>query len=492
MLLASGSSPNPGSLRLALFVAAGMISNCAPASAETLRQALSSAYRYNPILESGRAEVRAIDENVSIAHGHFRPTVAASGTLSWEHTIIKGDGTTAAIDPTGNLTTGGANRQATYGVTIDQPIFNGFQSINRLRAEEAGVRGAREGLRGNESNILLRAVSAYVSVLSSLELVKAQEQNLARLDKEVRIAKERVALTELTNTDLSQAQLRRSVTVSAVASARDGLKAARAAYLNVVGHEPNDLRDPNLPGNLPKSLAEAQAIAAQENPFVIATLYSEESARHSVEMVRGQLLPQLSLNASWGDEYNTNGVSFQRDALVQARLSVPLYEGGRTQAAVRQAKQIHLARIQSIETARASVQQAVAISWSQLDTARTRVNLGAAQIRAAEVALEGVRKEEAIGQRTLLDVLNAEQAVLDSRVAAINARRDLVVASYDLLARIGRLDAEHLALDTLIYDPTIHYEEVRRKWFGISITHADGREERLLARDTSNGQSSLK
>lgn len=493
MLLRTSRHTTLGTHKLRLLLAACSAFYCAPSSAETLREALSSAYRYNPTLESGRAEVRAVDENVSIAHGRFRPTIAAAGSLEWENTIIGGGGTgTVVVGPSGNLTEGGVNRKAAYGVGISQPIFTGFQNTNQLRVAEAGVRGAREQLRDTESNILLRAVGAYVSVLSSLEVLKAQEQNLSRMEREVRIAKERVKLTELTNTDLSQAELNRANAVTAVATARANLKAARAFYLNVIGHEPNNLRDPNLPARLPKSLAEAQAVAAQENPVIIAALYNEEAARHTVEQIRGQLLPQVDVAASWSDEYNSNEVPFKRDFLVAGRLTVPLYEGGQVHAAVRQAKQIHLARIQSIETARSLVQQLVSTAWSQLEAARTRVDLGVAQIRASEVALEGVRKEEGIGQRTLLDVLNAEQGVVDSRVAVINARRDLVVASYELLAQVGRLDAEHLALDTLVYDPSIHYEEVRRKWFGLNITHADGREEHLVVRDTADARKPMK
>ena len=210
-------------------------------------------------------------------------------------------------------------------------------------------------------------------------------------------------------------------------------------------------------------------------------------ARHTVERIRGQLLPQVTLEASVSDEYNTNGVSFQRDTLVLGRVTAPLYEGGEVHASVRQAKQLHLSRLQTIEASRLLVQRSVATAWSLLEAARSRVDLGTTQIRASEIALKGVRKEEEIGQRSLLDILNAEQDVVDARVALISARRELIVASYEVLAQIGRLSAQELSLPTMTYDPTVHYEEVRRKWFGLDITEADGSHQHIVVEDRSGG-----
>lgn len=468
----------------------GLLIGCAPAHAEDLKDALTAAYQASPTLEGQRARVRAVDENVSIANSGYRPRVTAGGSLTWEHTIIGGGGDTG-VTPTGTLTTGGTNRQAAYGVTVNQPLFTGLQVTSQARVAEADVRAAREALRDTERTVLLRAVAAFAGAVASRSTVQIQEQNLERMTKQVRVVKERVALTELTNTDLSQAELRRDTAKSLVADARAALKTARAAYLEVIGHEPGKLSEPGLPGGLPKSLNEALAIAGQENPLIISALYGEEAARHTVDRIRGQLLPQLSITASWGDQYNTNAVPYQNTAVVQGNLTVPLYEGGQVQAEVRQAKQIHLSQIQAIEAVRSFVQRTVTASWSQLEAVRTRVSLGQSQIRNAQVALDGVLKEETIGQRTILDVLNAEQDLLTAKVAMIDSKRDLVVASYDLLAQIGRLESERLGLTTLVYDPVIHYEEVRRKWFGISITYADGHSEDYHARDRDE-RTSLK
>lgn len=460
------------------------------ATAESLKEAMASAYRNNPTLEATRSDVRAIDENVSFAHGSFRPKIGASGNLNWSNTKVSG-GTASVVGPTGNLTQGGTSREASYGVSVTQPIFTGFQLTNQLRIAEAGVRAARAQLSNSERSVLSQTVAAYVSVLSATEALRAGEKNLKQLDMVVRVAKERVALTELTQTDLSQAELARSVATSQIAAARAELQTARVTYVSTVGSEPGRLQDPPLPGGMPKSLTEALTIAEQENPLIIIALYQEEAARHGVELARGQLLPQISVDASWQDSYDGTGI-MQRDTSVSGRLTIPLYAGGQISSSVRQAKQMHIGRLQTIEAVRNGVRQAVVTAWAQLEAARTRIKLSTERIRAAEVALAGVRQEEGIGQRTLFDVLVAEQAILDARLASIEARRAFVAAHYEVLSQIGRLNAEHLSLDSLVYDPTVHYHEVRRKWYGLSITHSDGRHERFDARDSEEDRNSLK
>jgi len=463
-----------------LIVILGLLWPNGSATAETLAEAMAAAYLYNPVLEAGRSDVRAIDENVSMAHGAFRPSVSATGDLSWEDVKTDGGEGQPVVGPGGTLTESGINRSASYEVSVTQPVFTGLQNINRLRAAEAGVRGARELLRDTERNVLLQTVTAYAAVIGAQEVLKAQEHNLDRLNSEVRIAKERVELTELTNTDLSQAELRRASASSNVANARAGLIAARASYLNVVGHEASHLLQPQLPPSLPRSLPEAQSIALEENPLIVGALYSEQAARYAVDQIRGQLLPQLSVEASYGETFNSNS-SDQSNTLVAGRLTVPIYEGGQVHAAVRQAKHMHLSRIQTIEAVRSLVQQAVSTSWAQYQAAKTRVDLGQQRVRTSVTVLDGVRREEGIGQRDLLDVLNAEQDVVDARVELIAAQQDLTVAAFRVIGDVGRLSAEQLQLGTLAYDPTVHYEEVRRKWFGLDITYSNGSSEHVEA-----------
>lgn len=458
--------------------AALMVESTLPARSESLKEALTSAYRTNPALEAERSRLRAIDESVSIANSGYRPRIGTSGSLSWEKTVTDPPtATSVTVGPTGNiLTEDGLNRHARYGFYASQPLFTGFQVTNQVKIAEANVRSGREVLRGAESNIFTQVVSAYVNVIASRKILGLLEQNTSLMQKHVRSARERLAFNELTNTDVAQAQLRLATAQSAVATGRSEVVTARAAYTTFVGHEPRDLTEPSFPRAIPKSLSEALAIAARENPQIIAAIHREGAARHAVELARGRLLPQVSLVAGWGEDNNHDRGSQTRSTIVEGRVSMPLYEGGEIHAQVRQAKQIHLSQLQSIDAIRADVQQNVTAAWAQYEAARARVDLARQQIRTSQAALDGVRREEGIGQRTLLDVLNAQQDSIDAQVSMVSVRRGELISAYILMAQIGRLDAALLGMDP-IYDPSIHFDEVHRKWFGLTISYPDGRRE---------------
>lgn len=459
----------------------------APTHAETLDQALAAAYRYNPVIDTQRARLRATDEGVAIANAGFRPKVTASSDMSSEYTGSSastggGTGTNLVLTPNGTVSSGGSNRSAGYRVGVEQPIFTGWQLTSQVKVAEAAVRAGRELLRDTERTVFLQVVGAYADVIASIESLRLQERNLELLNREVKSTKERLAFNELTNTDVAQTEARRARTLAAIALARGSLNAARANYLQVVGNEPSNLSDPGIPfKGMPNSLADAISIATHSNPTVVNALYLEEAARHQVDQVRGQLLPQISLDASWGEKYNTQDTSYERSGVVGGRLTMPLYEGGQIHAQVRQAKEIHLSFIQGIEVARTQVRQSVMAAWARMEAARGQAGHIIEQIKQNQAALEGVRKEEGIGQRTYLDVLNAEQTLLDSQTELVTSRHNLLIASYAVLAQVGRLDAENLKLASVVYDPTVHYEEVRNKWFGLNITHEDGRREYLDA-----------
>jgi outer membrane protein len=458
----------------------GVVMCATPASAETLKQALDAAYRNNPNLDAERSRLRATDESVAIANSGYRPRISANGAINWTNTELSNDTpgvTPQIVGPTGNITAGGINRTAAYGVSVTQPIFNGFQTTNQVRIAKTGVLIGREALRDVERSVLVQAVAAYTDVIATKKVVRLQDQNLALMLKEQTVAKERLAFNELTNTDVAQSKARLANASVLVAAARADVKSALGAYRAVIGHEPGQLVDPPAPRNLPKSLAESLAIADQENPLVVSALHAEESARLSVELIRGRLLPSVSLGANWGEEHNSQGVSNRRTTSVEGRVSAPLYEGGEVHAQVRQAKELHLSQIQMIKAVRSNVGQLVTTAWSQLEATRQRLELNKELIKASRASLDGVRREEKIGQRTLLDVLNAEQELREAQVGAVFGERNYLIASYALLSQIGRLEATLLALGDTVYDPSIHYDEVHRKWFGLTITHSDGHRE---------------
>lgn len=458
---------------LALALALGV----SPVGAESLREAMRSAYLSNPRLDAERARLRATDEEVPRALSGYRPTVSGLAEVGRQR---------VASDPV----TPGAGTTSPWGyeVALRQPIFNGFRTTNAVHEAEATVRAGREDLRLVESQTLLDAVIAYLDVVRDTALLRLREQNVAVLTRELEAAEARRQVREVTRTDVAQTRARRARAVSAADVARADLKVSRATFERVVGHPAERLYEPPLRNpHLPRTITEALAIAEQESPNVASALYREAAARYSVERIRGELLPEVTLEASYQHRSEVSRLIDEQDtASVSGRVSVPFYQGGEVSARVRQAKHTHVSRLQEIEQARTETQANVTAAWSRLMAARAQLKSDEVQVEASRTALEGVREEEKVGQRTLLDVLNAEQELLDAQVALVATRRDLVVAGYALLAAMGRLLAEPMGLTHEIYDAQAHYDEVRHRWFGLSITHAGGRKEMVQARDADD------
>ena len=335
-----------------------------------------------------------------------------------------------------------------------------------------------------ERQVLLEAATAYMDVVRDQAIVRLQENNVNVLSRELKATQDRFAVGEVTRTDVSQAIARRSGSVSALDLARANLKTSRANYERITGNPPSSLSDPNVPERLlPKSLEEATSIGQRENALLVAALYREQGARYTVDRIRGELLPSVQLEASYAERWDPSRTTEESEAgTVATRMTVPIYEGGEVYARVRQAKHTHVSRLQEIEQVRTEVRQGVIAAWSQLQAARAQLISDKTQVDANQTALSGVREEEKVGQRTLLDVLNAELELLNSQVNLVTTRRNLVVSSYTVLASVGRLDALNLGVANTIYDAEAHYEEVRRKWWGVAITHENGAREEIDAR----------
>jgi len=457
----------------ALFVPAALVAP-SQAQSETLRSALASAYKYNPRIDAERARLRATDEGAAQARSGYRPTISGTADVSAQDSNIEGGGLFTSLR-------GGRTNSRGYGIQLQQNIFTGFQTTNAVREAEANIRAAREQLREVERGVLLEAVTAYMDVIRDQAVVRLQENNVRVLSRELRATQDRFDVGEVTRTDVAQAQARRAGALSALDFAKANLKTSRANYLRVVGTPANNLVEPSLPSKyLPKSLESALANALNDSPTLIRALYTEQAARIAVDRIRGQLLPQATLEAAYTDQYNSgDGATSDRTETtsVVGRLTMPFYQGGRVHSEVRQAKQNHIATLQEIEDARTLVRRDVTQAWSQLTGSQAQLESDRVQVRANQTALTGVREEERVGQRTLLDVLNAEQELLNSQVQEATTKRDVIVNSYAVLSAVGRLDSATLGLTSYVYDPDVHYHEVRRKWWGIRITHRDGREE---------------
>ncbi len=453
-----------------------------PAQAETLRQALTAAYQTNPQLDAERARLRATDEDVSRAESGYRPTVDGSADIGRLETKSQPTSfTSGKSDPWG------------YSISVRQSVFSGFRTSNEVSEAEATVKAGRENLRQVESTVLLDAVGSYTDVVRDMAIVRIRESNVEVLSRELEAAETRRSVKEVTKTDVAQARARRARAVSAADLAKANLKVSRANYERVIGHAPSGVGSPPLKlKQLPRSIEDAWQTAEHQSPNVNSALFREEAARFAVDKVRGELLPEVNLEASYAHRENPSAAFDEQEAAsITGRVSIPLYDGGEIRARVRQAKHTHVSRIQEIEQARSETQANVTAAWSRLMASRAQLKSDTVQVDANRLALEGVREEEKVGQRTLLDVLNAEQEFLDAQIELVTTRRELVVASYQLLSSMGTLNAEALELGLDIYDPEAHFEEARQNWFGIDITHADGRREAYNAADPDDNAGEI-
>jgi outer membrane protein len=450
----------------------------APARAESLEAALVEAYMNNPSLNSQRAAVRATDENVPQALSGYRPriSIVATAAENSQSTVSK-----ALPVPPGQPATystlSGYNSPASVGATITQTLFNGFQTANRTRQAESQVLAARETLRNTEQTVLLNAVTAYMNLLRDGAILDLQRRNVEVLQEQLRQTRDRFNVGEVTRTDVAQAESRLAAGRSQVLIAEANYKASVATYRQVIGSEPGRLTPASPVDRFsPHNLASAIAVASTNNPAVTLAQFNVDAAALAVKVAEGALYPTFSVQGSftknWG---STQALTIMENynATVLGTLSVPIYQGGAEYSLIRQAKETLGQRRLDLDVARDQVRQAVVQSWGQLEAAKANIEATQAQVQAAEIALNGVREEARVGQRTTLDVLNAQQELVNARVALVTAQRDRVVASYTLLAAVGRLSPQVLGLRVPTYDARVHYHQVRDSWAGVRTP--DGR-----------------
>ncbi len=430
-------------------------------SAQTLEQALVNAYFANPTINAQRAATRVVDEQVPQALAGYRPQIFGNAQADIDRTRTQ--------SPAG--TTNNRNYPRGYGVTAQQNLFNGFQTGNLVRSAESQVRAARETLRNTEQNVLLDAVTAYMNVIRDAAIVQLQQQNVQALNEQLRATNDRFQVGELTRTDVAQAQARLRASESALSAAQANLNASRANYRRAIGTEAGKLRAPNPYEKLRlASLDAAIAEAFGKHPAIMAARHGVDTAQLQVKVAEGSLLPQLNLEAGvqrFSDP--SPGIYNNFDMSAGLRLTVPIYQGGAEYSRVRQAKELTGQRQLESDVVRDQVRAAVIQSWGLVSASRFQVEAAQSQVAAAQIALNGVREEYRVGQRTTLDVLNAQAELVNARVALVIAQRDRVVASYSLLSSIGRLTIAQLGLAKVeqTYRPEKHYEQVRDNWFGL-------------------------
>ncbi len=448
---------------------------CRPASAETLAQALADAYIINPVLNAERARLRAIDEQVALAKSGMRPFVGGTA----DYAYVNQNSTRARTPSTGNqavdlgiagLTQGGGTTHPHgYAVQLSQPVFEGFQNINAVRQAKSTVQAAREALRAVEQTVLLDAVTAYVNVVRDQAVVRLRENDVKVLSEQLKATQDRFNVGEVTRTDVAQAEARRSEALATLAAAQANLKTSRAAYQQVIGHPPGNLvTPPSIRHLLPTTLNAAMTLGDGENPIILASVYDEEASTYAVEQIMGELLPNVALEAQYEKRFDQSAsIREMETTTVQGRVNVPFYQGGSVAARVRQAKETNNQLKKQVEDARLRVHADVIANWGILQSSGPAITSAQAAVSANKIALNGVREEEKVGQRTTLDVLDATRELLNSQIGLVSALRDRVVAEYSLYAAIGRMDAQTLGLSVPYYDPIEHYDIIKNKWFGL-------------------------
>jgi TolC family type I secretion outer membrane protein len=434
-----------------------MASTAWPVAAETLGDALSTAYTTNPNLDAQRASLRATDELVPQALSGWRPTVQVTGQAGYERSDsnrLSGLGV-QELNP------------RSVALQASQPLFRGFRTLNGTSQAENTVLAARAQLASTEQSVLLSAVQAYMDVIRDQAVLELNQNNVEVLRRQLEASNDRFRVGEITRTDVAQSEAAVSGAISGRTQSEATLTSSRAAYQRVVGRMPEKLEPPPPLPPLPATEEEARAIALAENPDLAATRLAELAAADSVKVAKGALLPNASLVGSLTQAYDTTleGDNLN-SASVVAQVQVPLYQSGAEYSQIRQAQESHSQRRIEIASAERAVIEGVTNAWEQLRSARAVITSSREQVRANEIALDGVRQEAAVGSRTTLDVLDAEQTLLNSRVTLVRAQREEYVAGFQLLSAIGRLDARNLKLNVPVYDPTENYKDVREEWIG--------------------------
>jgi outer membrane protein len=445
-----------------------------PALADTIEAALVRAYQNNPQLNAQRAQVRSIDENVPQALSGYRPRVAVTASAGYQYTDTN---TTAGGSPTAIVRTEihGANAPRSAGVTVSQTLFNGQQTANRTRAAESQVSGSREALRVLEQTVLLSAATIYMDYLRDSAIVEVQKSNVRVLEQTLKQTRDRFNVGEVTRTDVAQSEAQLAAGKTQLLTAEANLVTTRANFRRIIGNEPVALA-PGSPVDrfLPPTLPSSVELSLIENPNVTASMFGIDVNYLQVKINEGALLPTVTFQASVQQSYEQTQTIFRSfGASAIAQLSVPVYQGGAEYSLIRQSKETLAQQRLVLEQTRDQTRANTVTAWGQLVAGKAQVASAQAQVTASEIALNGVREEAKAGQRTTLDVLNAQQALVNARVALVTAQHDRVVASYAVLNSVGRLSPIVLNLATTVYDPSVHYYQVRDSWYGVRTP--DGR-----------------
>ncbi|MFQ5533766.1 MAG: TolC family outer membrane protein [Sphingomonadales bacterium] len=471
-------------LLLATSAVSAVISTAAmPVAAETLTDSLVMAYETNPDLQAQRAALRAADEGVAQAMSGFLPTVAATGQISKQNRFSSSDAfdrdaegnTIPRLNPDGSRARDSSDVNSTpkfYEARVDQPLFQGFQTVSSRKQAKSLVRAARAQLQATEQTVFLDTVTVYLDVLRDEAVLRLNQNNVEVLTRQLQATQDRFRVGEITRTDVAQSEARLAGAVSSRISAEADLAASRSRYRRFVGQQSGTLEKPPAAPALPATLDGALEIARGNNPSIAIAKYNEEAARFAVNQAVGALAPTVSGFASINRFEGTSAFgastvdSTTTTKQIGVQVRIPLFQGGGEYADIRRARQVDSQRRLEILSAERQANARVRTAWDRHRAAQAAIKSNMAQVRANTIALDGVRQEAAVGSRTTLDVLDAEQELLDARVQLVRAERDEYVASFELLAATGQLNVTTLELPARKYDPEEHYRKVKNKFIG--------------------------
>ncbi|AFK53749.1 TolC family outer membrane protein [Tistrella mobilis] len=440
---------------LAAVLAAGtMLATPFVASAESLQDALVSAYAGNPRIDAIRAQLRAVDENIPTALAGRRPQAQIQASAGRAGTSVQ-NSKTYGTDP----------RSVTLQIT--QPVWTGGRVDAQLGQAEAQVLATREQVRAIEQDVLREAASTYGDVFRDRAVVNLNENNVRVLERQLQATRDRFEVGEVTRTDVAQAEARLASARADLTAAQGALASSEATYLRVVGRTPETLEPPRPFPDLPVTRADAIGRARDDNPSVRAARYTVDVAEQQVNSAEATRMPQVSVVGSHQRERDSSyALDRTEDSRIVAQVTVPLYQGGGEFAGIRQAKETRAQRRGELMTAERQAVEGATAAWEQLRSAQASIASLDAAVRAAEIALEGVREEAAVGARTTLDVLDAEQELFIARVNLVRAQRNVIVAGFELAAALGALDIQAISADVPTYDPQDNYRKVRDAWWG--------------------------
>ena len=428
-------------MKLSVLAVSALIVGAGAVSADTLRQALTKAYNNSGLLEQNRAVLRAADEDVAQAVATLRPVFNWSAGIT--HNFGNTDSTSRSL-----------------ALSAEMTIYDGGSNKFAIEAAKETVLATRQSLISVEQNVLLDAVQAYMDVRRETETVALRQNNLRVIQEELRAAQDRFDVGEVTKTDVALAEARLASSLAQLEAAKGALQQAKARYKQAVGVNANGLSTPPGLPKLPASVGAAQSTAVRNHPAMRQIQHMIKAADLNIARAKTASGPTATIGGSYGIA-STNSSKATETGSISLNIRGPIYTGGNIPSVIRKAQAQKEAQVANLHVSKRQIEQATATSYALLDMARASRKATEEQIRASQVAFDGTKEEATLGARTTLDVLNAEQDLLNAKASLISALADEQVAAYRLLAQMGQLTVDHLNLPVQKYDPTAYYNHVK-------------------------------